>query len=341
VLYVLIFIISWIVLYLFYRYKTTSFYDIPNQRSMHTSPIKRGSGFFFSSVFLLALVYIYWFKGLKKDIFYVCFLGVSFFTSLGLLDDLYQLSAKKKLFFQSLFLFLLFYFFPLEIKIFQLKLTETWFFNIILSTIYILFVVNICNFMDGLDLYLTGSFYIFLINFLLIGFPYSNDFVYCLFLYAVSLLPFVYYNLPNAKLFMGDSGSLPIGFLIALALFFIEGEWKGDLSLAPLFLPVFWIDGFYTIANRLLKRQNILEAHREHLFQRIQSGFLSKKETLVVFLFQNLLPSIFFISYASGYINNFFIMYLYVFLVSHAFYFILNYMLEKKIALKKYVTRNF
>lgn len=324
------FTLSTLSLVLFYHFGGNLFQDIPNHRSMHTAPTKKSAGFWFSSVFLLALVYSFYTEQIQLHSFVIFFSGISFFTILGLVDDIYHLSSKRKLYLEVPFLLVLLYFFPLPFQMFGWDFGNHWIINSIISTVYILFVLNICNFMDGLDSYLTGSFFIFILNLLIFEVSLSEDFLYLLFLYSLCILPFLYFNLPNAKLFMGDAGSLPIGFTIAIAPFFIKGDLSGDISVAPLLIPVFWIDGFYTIIIRLFQKKNILEAHREHLYQRIQLSFLGKRSTLLLFLFQNSLPILFFLCFQKGFIQSYFMLYLLIFLFSHILYFSINYSVARK-----------
>jgi UDP-N-acetylmuramyl pentapeptide phosphotransferase/UDP-N-acetylglucosamine-1-phosphate transferase len=87
---------------------------------------------------------------------------------------------------------------------------------------------------------------------------------------------------------MGDSGSLPIGFLFAVAPFFAT-SYAFEFSLGPVLLPIFWIDGVFTLIQRIIAKKNILTAHKEHLYQKVQGVLLTKKQTISVFIFLNLL----------------------------------------------------
>ena len=107
-------------------------------------------------------------------------------------------------------------------------------------------------------------------------------------LLIVCLGSFVYFNFPPARLFMGDTGSLPLGYMIAILPFFGNPE-SIDLGYGFLLIPVFWVDGVLTIIRRLFKKENIFRAHREHLFQKISLSILNKRQTTIIFSFWNLL----------------------------------------------------
>lgn len=329
--FVLLFLISLFGLYIFKNYTGKLFLDIPNQRSMHKQPVKRAGGLVFSLVFLISLVYYSKQNKMETLQFYFLGSGVCFFWLLGLADDLWNLSFKWKAPLEILFLSLLFYFsgISFEIKIFQFLITKP--FSWVILIVYIFFTVNLCNFMDGLDLYLSVSFIIFAINLYSTDFKISSVYLQAVWLYVTCLLPFLYFNFPNAKMFMGDSGSLPIGFMVAVFPFFIEDRFHGELSLAPFMLPMFWVDGVYTILIRIKRKQNVFLAHKEHLYQKIQIQLLTKKQTILTFLYFNFLPAFLLVIHSFGIIKNFWIVYFFIFLITHVVYFYLYFLVQAKL----------
>ena len=87
---------------------------------------------------------------------------------------------------------------------------------------------------------------------------------------------------------MGDTGSLPLGYMIAILPFLGNSTTTPDLGYGFLLIPVFWVDGVLTIVRRALKRENIFRAHREHLFQKITIHSLDKRITTISFSLWNL-----------------------------------------------------
>ena len=142
--------------------------------------------------------------------------------------------------------------------------------------------------MDGLDLYLTLSTFSALLIFFFIlgGIPENNQTT--VLLLAVSLASFIFFNFPPARLFMGDTGSLPLGYMMAILPFLGNKDHPIDLGYGFLLIPVFWVDGVLTILRRLLKRENIFRAHREHLYQKITLHTLDKRLTTIIFSIWNL-----------------------------------------------------
>lgn len=326
-----LFIFSFLFLYVFQTRTGNLFLDIPNQRSMHQKPVKRAGGLVFTLIFLVGVFYFYLEKRIDSFYFQFIFSGVLFFLLLGIADDVWNLSFKKKAVLELSFLFGLLYLFnlPNKITIFQVDLPHA--ISLILFVLYMFFTINLCNFMDGLDLYLSVSFIIFSVNLYASDLNVSSTYLFILLVYIICILPFLYFNFPNAKMFMGDSGSLPIGFMVACFPLFLEDKFHGELSLAPIMLPMFWVDGVYTIFIRLKRKQNIFLAHREHLYQKIQIKFFTKIQTLLTFLYFNFLPSFLFVIHAFGIIKSFWFTYFLIFFVSHIVYFYLYFLVRKNL----------
>ncbi len=137
-------------------------------------------------------------------------------------------------------------------------------------------------------MYLALTLLITVVNFVFIrnGFFLQNEYFYLMILSGVAA--FMFYNYPPAKLFMGDSGSLPLGFLIAMLPFVHSNSNAAELAEIGFLIPVFLTDGTITIIKRIFAKKNIFSAHREHLFQRISDSVLTKKQTAFLFSLVNL-----------------------------------------------------
>ncbi len=103
---------------------------------------------------------------------------------------------------------------------------------------------------------------------------------------AAAAVGFLTLNWPPARIFMGDAGSTVLGFLLAAAplLAAVEGQLAFDhlLIAAALALWPFLVDGTFTLFRRLGRGENILQAHRSHLYQRLViAGQTHRRVTLV------------------------------------------------------------
>ncbi|WP_157976748.1 glycosyl transferase [Parahaliea mediterranea] len=139
------------------------------------------------------------------------------------------------------------------------------------AVLALLWGLNLYNFMDGIDGLAALQCFFAAGAAGLLAWVYGGASQYALFcgLLAAAHLGFLLWNFPPARLFMGDAGSIPTGFLLG-------GLWLWgsiDGALAPevwlILLAVFLTDATWTLIRRLLRGDNVLQAHREHLYQRL------------------------------------------------------------------------
>lgn len=263
----------------FIRYaKVKRITDIPSKRSSHLTPTPRGGGVGFvtivTSFFLLYLAI--WGGSGKTDLF--VFLGmISMISLIGWFDDRKDLSRRVRLGVQ-LFSALVILFVISNLSYMTIPFAGSvylGFSGTLFGMIWIIGTTNIYNFMDGVDGLSSvqaifagiGWALLFYLN------GESNLFVLQIFLLS-GTFAFMVLNWPPAKIFMGDVGSLYLGFLFAVMPFLASATiaaveigdmiWYGAILLWP-----FLFDGSYTIVRRLINGENIFEAHRSHLYQRL------------------------------------------------------------------------
>lgn len=149
--------------------------------------------------------------------------------------------------------------------------------------VFTVWVTNLYNFMDGSD-GLAGGMALF--GFACYGaaalIAHDDAQAILNFSIAAAALGFLFHNFPPAKVFMGDAGSIPLGFLAAaMGLWgWQQGHWAMWFPLL-VFSP-FIVDASVTLVKRSLRRAKITEAHREHYYQRaILLGWSHRKLVLV------------------------------------------------------------
>jgi UDP-N-acetylmuramyl pentapeptide phosphotransferase/UDP-N-acetylglucosamine-1-phosphate transferase len=100
---------------------------------------------------------------------------------------------------------------------------------------------------------------------------------------ALATAPFALVNAPPARMFMGDAGAVPLGFLAAACGIagWLDGVWPLWLPLLA-FLP-FIADATVTLARRLVRGERVWEAHREHYYQRLNRLGAGHRGTLAVY----------------------------------------------------------
>lgn len=152
------------------------------------------------------------------DILSVIFFAFLFFI-FGLYDDFHEISYRSKFLFQIIIFLILIFFFEIGIEsfygIFDIY-NLSYFFEILFTLIVCVFIINSYNLSDGVDslasslaIFILSSFsYIFFINDFFLDFAIAMSVVF-------SLIIFLFFNSPPAKIFMGNSGSMFIGFIIS------------------------------------------------------------------------------------------------------------------------------
>lgn len=224
--------------------------DKPNERSSHTQITLRGGGVIF---YIAALLYFI-ISGFQYSYF---FLGLTMITLVSFMDDVMTLSNKIRLLVQLVSMLLMFY----QVGMFSLA----WWI-IPVALVVSVGTINAYNFMDGINGITVSNSLAVLILLAIVN--YSVPFVDADIIYytILSCLVFGFFNFRNkAKAFAGDVGSVAIAFIILflLAKLIIQ---TGNI-IYILFLLVYGLDAVWTIVRRILKKENIFEAHRSHLYQ--------------------------------------------------------------------------
>ena len=245
--------------------------DIPNSRSSHSSPTPRGAGIVFVILTILTtlITEILYANSISESIFVL--LAFTVVALLGAIDDLYNLSPKLRLSIQ-LAASLAVLFTAGSIPTIQLFSDISITSPLIAGTIFtvgLIWMLNLFNFMDGTDGYaaLEGIF-ISITGGVLLILAQSAFWVWP-FALAISLLGFLPWNLPTAKVFMGDVGSSFIGFFIACIALLSHQENTISIWIWLILSGVFAVDATVTLLRRLILGNRYSDAHRTHAYQLI------------------------------------------------------------------------
>lgn len=259
--------------------------DVPNERKIHTTPISRIGGVaIWTSTMLtfLCLVFLsyYPYGSLLSGIL----LGSSLMFMLGLIDDVYNLDAKFKLFIQISIATLVFL---LGVRIDSIPfIGDLGVFSYPITILWIVGISNALNFIDGVD-GLAGS--VTTVNAITLAIiavamtPPNPIIALVGFILAGSMLAFLTYNFNPAKIFMGDSGALFSGFL--LATISITGIMKAAtfailLPFVVLAVPI--MDITYSSLRRISKGKSPFVADAEHIHHKLLHAGFSQKKTVVI-----------------------------------------------------------
>jgi UDP-N-acetylmuramyl pentapeptide phosphotransferase/UDP-N-acetylglucosamine-1-phosphate transferase len=229
--------------------------DVPNERSLHDAPIPRIGG-----VGLMAGVLTAWALMLMSLAWWVVLPMLAVFA-VSLLDDMRGLPVRQRL---------LVHVIAAATLVFGSGMAAQ---NLLLALLVlpcVVWMTNLYNFMDGSDGLAGGMTFFGFTMYGLAALMHGDDTMAMLnFSVAAAALGFLYYNLYPAKVFMGDAGSIPLGFLAAaMGLWgWEQGHWPGWFPLL-VFFP-FVADATVTLIKRTIRGAKITEAHREHYYQRL------------------------------------------------------------------------
>ena len=252
----LIFIIFLFTLFFLRVYKTIStklkFIDIPDSLNVHKSIVPTGAGIVFFIIFLFFCEYLINSQIIKINLpknYYFFLSSLAFLTLISFYDDLNKIHPVIRLFFQITIFFFSTSLFNIEAVGIPVKLV------IFLIIYFWVYTINIVNFTDGVDGFLTiNALNFFLCVFLFYYLNAQENFVYLICLICIPILiGYLLFNRPPASLFMGDTGSIFIGFLIgyiSIQLIIIQ---RADIVIS--LLSYTYVDCTLTIIKKTLKKQ--------------------------------------------------------------------------------------
>ena len=248
--------------------------DIPTERSSHTTPIPRGGGL---GVVVGALIAAGVAKVMGNEPIGIVLAALAVMAVVGLVEDLHGVPISVRLGVQAL----------VSLSVVAL-LGPTELTSFLLLPVVVTSLVGYCNafnFMDGIDG--ISAFTVLIVAAWYAGVAHSIDAssttVTCALL-AGAVLGFVPWNLPRARLFLGDTGSYALGMAIPVLGLGLRAEGAAwPAVLAPLLVYV--ADVAWTLLRRLRRRQPWHQAHREHVYQRLAAklGHLSTAVIVAAF----------------------------------------------------------
>lgn len=246
-----------------------SLMDVPNDRSSHSVPTPRGGGVAIVLSYIVALCMLYGCRLMSSDTF-IAFLGAGSVTAvIGFLDDHGHIAARWRLLAHFLSAGWGVYWLGglAPFALFGFSIDPGWIGHF-LAVVYLVWMLNLYNFMDGIDgIASLEAITVCFGGVLIYWFSGNSDLAWPAVLLAACVAGFLCWNFPPAKIFMGDAGS---GFLgVVLGLLSLQAAWIApDLLWGWLILlGVFIVDATFTLLRRLLRGDKVYEAHRSHAYQ--------------------------------------------------------------------------
>lgn len=258
--------------------------DIPNARKVHKNPIPRLGGLGIYMGFLLGYIFF----GSMSLRMNSILIGSFIIIVTGIFDDIKPIPAKIKFLFQVVAAAVVAFYGEILLK----DLSAFGFyidFGILSYPITILFIVgiiNCINLIDGLDGLAAGlsSIYFITIGIVIVGWKHTFGLdAIITFIMLGSTLGFLCHNFNPAKIFMGDSGSMFLGYIIAVIALL---EFK-NVTLTTLLVPICLLaipilDTLFAILRRIINKKPISEPDKQHLHHQLLNLNLSHRNTVLV-----------------------------------------------------------
>lgn len=244
--------------------------DQPNHRSLHTVPVPRTGG-----LGILAGIFAgwAWLDGLVLVV-PLCVLALAL---VSFADDLRNLGSGIRLLAHIVT--------AIALVWFGFSAAHDWLW-VVFAVLAIVWMTNLYNFMDGSD-GLAGGMAVYGFGSYALAAYLANDVQLALMSGAIAsaALAFLFFNFHPARIFMGDAGSVPLGFLAgSIGLYgWQHGNW-------PLWFPIlvfspFIVDATVTLLKRLLSGEKVWQAHRSHYYQRlVQLGWGHRKTAIAEYV---------------------------------------------------------
>lgn len=263
--------------------------DAPDPRKAHREPmpLMGGVAIYLATITATVLFNVFFVEGLRFNIVAAFLIGISGVTMMGLIDDILSLSAKRRLvilFILALIVLIgcLQFYFPSNLLHTNLGLTLLTSFIVVF---WIVAVTNAINLSDGLDGLASSLSLVSVAGFALIFYLQGRTQLalpttMALFGAIVGFLP---YNISPAKIFMGDAGSMFIGFMLGILSIMSMSEKPIVFFVVPVFLILMPIlDMSMSILRRLLLRRPIMKPDKMHFHHALNKRFHSHRIVVVI-----------------------------------------------------------
>ena len=257
--------------------------DHPNRRSLHESPTPRGGGLAIFVAVVICSTIAAALYGTSSDLLWLgtaalMIAGVSFLDVWLTIHLGYRIAVH-------LFAAYLIIREGLSLESFSLP-GMVWSFpepvTIVISLLFIVWMINLYNFMDGMDGFAAGMAVMGFGGFALLGWLAGDTrFMALNLIVAAAAGGFLVFNFPPAKIFMGDLGSSLLGFLAAAFALWAERDGLFPLWVSVLIFSPLIVDATITLFRRILKGEKFWQAHKTHNYQRlVQLGWGHKRTVL-------------------------------------------------------------
>lgn len=247
--------------------------DLPGRRRSHAEPTPRGGGIGVLAGALLPLLLSQWWLGTSNGLMMAYVVAAVAVAAVGWLDDVRGVAPLPRLLVHAL---------AAALFVFVLQRSNDYPFgpaDWVLAWFAIVSLINIWNFMDGINgIASSQAMLVALALALLVG---GDVWTLAAVFLALACLGFLPFNLPRARVFLGDVGSGAIGFMLAALLVQAVASTALHWPMALVLVSAFAVDSALTLGKRIIQRKAWWLPHREHSYQwLVRAGYPHWQVTL-------------------------------------------------------------
>lgn len=265
--------------------------DVPNERSSHLTPTPRGGGIAFVATSIVGFLLLTLDNALDRvDLLAICCAGMIVAIA-GHLDDRQRISGatiRLVLHATGAIILIIGIGIPSQISLFD-RTVNTGIIGSILGVLYLVWLLNLFNFMDGTDGIAASEAIFVCVAGAVLNFHVLSviNFSAAAIILTASTFGFILYNWSPAKIFMGDVGSGYLGIIVGGLSLMAAKQQASLLWVWIILLAVFVSDATITLIRRLLRKQKPHVAHRSHAYQHLAIRFNSHPKVALVVLAVN------------------------------------------------------
>jgi Fuc2NAc and GlcNAc transferase len=307
--------------------------DIPNQRSLHTTPKVRGGGIAILLCYELFVLLFFLFGYITDVLFISQIAGGVILGTVGWIDDRNHVPVITRIFFHLLSAIILLFLFDCYTVINILGINYyVYGFGAVIFVFLTIWMINLYNFMDGIDGIAVSQLImpsIFII--VILGLNHNYEVSLLSLIMIASSLFFYKYNWPPSKMFMGDVLSGFIGYYFASLTLYINNVLQLSIFIIPVLMSVFIYDATVTLFKRIIKKEKIWEAHNDHYYQEFAKVYGHKKVTIAVIIIDFILFIPAYVIFKFPKFDLYIALFTYIFLSAIIFLFKRKYLKDIKI----------
>ena len=263
--------------------------DAPNHRKVHARIMPRLGGLAIYFAFLIGYIFLKATTGFQTEYGTAILIAATIIVITGVVDDMREISAKAKMLGQFIAALIVVFVGGIQIEVINLPFGGTIDFGILgipLTILWIVGITNAINLIDGLDGLAAGVSTIACITLAVMAMIMGNGFVIAMAsILAAASLGFLVFNFHPAKIFMGDTGALFLGFMISvIALLGFKNVTIISFIIPIIMLGVPISDTFFAIVRRLRTGKKWSDPDKSHLHHcLLNKGFTHRQTVLLIY----------------------------------------------------------